>query len=117
MKDRIGFSRVKFTHPFNLKGVKGTQLPGTYSIERRDDRTGWIKSLQTESVSTWITIRHFHGINGTLQDFRISPHDLAKALQEDKHPRTAKKDTGEGVLTLRRDRKPCHQLAETLSAK
>jgi hypothetical protein len=50
----IGFRRVKFRHPFKLKGVEGDQLPGTYSVEVRDERSGWLKFLKIASVSTWI---------------------------------------------------------------
>lgn len=92
MKTPIGFRRVRFRHPFKLKGVDGEQLPGTYSIEVRDERSGWLKFLKVASVSTWIRIKHFHGLNGLLRDFRISPLDLASALRRDKQPRLKKTD-------------------------
>ena len=97
MKDPIGFSRVKFRHPFRLKGVEGEQLPGTYNVEVRDERPGWFKFLKRASVSTWITIRHFHGINGALEDFRVIPRDLAAALRRDKKPTLRKPADKEGI--------------------
>lgn len=95
MKNPIGFSRVKFRHPFKLKGIEGEQLPGTYSVEVRDERTGWLKFLKVPSVSTWIRVRHFHGLNGAIQDFCVSSLDLASALRRDKSSRVTPPVTGE----------------------
>lgn len=92
MKNPIGFRRVKFRHPFKLEGVEGDQLPGTYSVEVRDERSGWLKFLEVAKVSTWIRIKHFHGLNGVLKDFRILPYDLESALRRDKKPRLAEVD-------------------------
>ena len=92
MKSPIGFSRVKFTNPFKLKGVEGEQMSGTYAVEVRDDRAGWLKFLKAPVQSTWITIRHFHGLKGILQDFRVLPQDLASALRKDKRSRKSQRD-------------------------
>lgn len=84
MKSPIGFSRVKFNNPFRLKGVDGEQISGTYGVEVRDDRMGWLWFLKKPLQSTWITIRHFHGLKGKLEDYPILPGDLIKALDKDK---------------------------------
>lgn len=86
---------MKFRHPFKLEGVEGEQLPGTYSVEVRDERSGWLKFLKMASVSTWIRVKHFHGINGVLRDFRISSLDLASALRRDKQPKLKRADDKE----------------------
>ena len=106
MKKPIGFSRVKFRHPFKLKGVEGEQLPGTYNVEVRDERPGWFRFLKRTSVSTWITIRHFHGINGALRDFRIVPRDLAAALRRDEEPRVQETDDKEGISASDSETRP-----------
>jgi len=92
MKSPIGFSRVKFTNPFKLKGVEGEQMAGTYGVEVRDERTGWLKFLKAPIQSTWITIRHFHGLKGALEDFLIVPKDLTSALRRDKRSHKSQKD-------------------------
>ena len=95
MKNPKGFRRVKFIHPFKLDGVEGEQLPGTYSVETRDERSGWRKFIDVPSLSTWITVKHFHGLNGKLRELRISPLDLASALRRDKRPRSKQSDDKE----------------------
>lgn len=90
-----GFSRAKFRRPFKLKGVAEVQPPGTYTVEVRDERTGWFKFLQTTTVSTWIRITHSHGVNGTLKDLRVKSRDLAAALRRDKRPQVTEFDNKE----------------------
>lgn len=106
MKNPVGFKRVKFRHPFKLVGVEGEQLPGTYSVEVRDERSGWLKFLKAASVSTWIRVKHFHGINGVLKDFRILPLDLASALRRDKQPRLKDADDKKKAIVPNSQPKP-----------
>ncbi len=114
MKNPIGFRRVKFRHPFKLEGVEGEQLPGSYSVEVRDERSGWLRFLKVASVSTWITIKHFHGINGVLKNFRIMPLDLLSALRRDKQPRL--KETGGKEKTFAPDSETNPELSKTQKA-
>ena len=115
MKNPVGFKRVKFRHPFKLEGIEGEQLPGTYSVEVRDERSGWLKFLKAASVSTWIRVKHFHGINGILEDFRILPLDLASALRRDKQSRLKKSAAKEKTLAPDSEANP--ELSKQLNAR
>jgi hypothetical protein len=83
VKPRFGFNRVTFNRPFRLVGVPGVQSAGTYSVEVRDERTGWRNFLKSAVPSTWIRVNHGHGLGGKLTIHRVQANDLAEALRRD----------------------------------
>ncbi len=92
-------------------------MSGTYAVEVRDDRAGWLKFLKAPVQSTWITIRHFHGLKGMLEDFRVLPQDLASALHKDKRSRESQKDHhGSKVISAAKN-PPIRSTAEKVDDK
>lgn len=80
---RVSNKRVKFWKPFILEGLQGVQPSGTYSVETRDERTGFFSFLDAKRMSTWIRICRNPGIDGVLQIVKIDPLDLQTALVRD----------------------------------
>lgn len=78
--------RVTFTRSFVLKGLEGRHPPGTYSLETREKRPGFLSFLPGKRTSTWIQICRNSGIDGVLQMVNIDPVDLAAALKRDAVP-------------------------------
>jgi hypothetical protein len=74
---------MTFLHPFVLKGLEGVQPSGSYSVETRDERTGFFSYFFADRTSTWIRVCRNPGIAGVLQVVNIDPFDLAAALVRD----------------------------------
>lgn len=79
-------NRVTFTRSFVLKGLDGCHPPGTYNLETRENRPGFLSFLPGKRSSTWIQICRNSGIDGVLQMININPLDLAAALTLDAVP-------------------------------
>jgi hypothetical protein len=79
-------NRITFTRSFVLKGLDGRHPPGTYSLETREKRPGFLWFLPGKRSSTWIQICRNWGIDGVLQMVNIDPLDLAAALKRDAVP-------------------------------
>jgi hypothetical protein len=79
-------NRATFTRSFVLKGLEGRHPPGTYSLETREKRPGFLSFLPGNRSSTWICICRNSGIDGVLQMVSIDPLDLAEALMRDAVP-------------------------------
>jgi len=77
------YRRVTFTRPFTLKGADGVLPSGSYSVETRDETTGFFSFLKTKHTSTWIRVCRNYGISGVLQTVKIDPFDLSTALKRD----------------------------------
>jgi hypothetical protein len=78
--------------PFILEGLQGVQPSGTYSVETRDEHTGFFSFFDAKRMSTWIRICRNPGIDGicrnpgidgVLQIVNIDPLDLQTALVRD----------------------------------
>jgi hypothetical protein len=83
MTIRASNPRVKFMKPFILEGLQGVQPSGTYSVETRDEHTGFFSFFDAKRMSTWIRICRNPGIDGILQIVNIDPLDLQTALVRD----------------------------------
>ncbi len=75
--------RVKFVKPFFLEGLQGEQPSGTYSVETRNERTGFFALFKAKQTSTWIRVCRNYGIGGILQIVNVDSLDLANALERD----------------------------------
>lgn len=81
--------RVAFRRPFVLKGLKGVQSPGTYSVETHEERLGiwsFLIGKGRSTKTTWIRICGNRGIGGILKSVELDPTDLAAALKMDALP-------------------------------
>jgi hypothetical protein len=81
--------RVTFLRPFVLKGLEGVQPPGTYSVNTRQENTGFFSFLNAKHTSTWIRICQDSGAEGVLRVVSIDPLDLQTALTQDAAPELA----------------------------
>jgi hypothetical protein len=75
--------RVKFVKPFFLEGLQGEQPSGTYSVETRNERTGFFALFKAKQTSTWIRISQNPGVDGVLQIVNVDPLDLQTTLMRD----------------------------------
>ena len=83
MTTRTRSKRVTFLHPFVLKALEGVQPSGSYSVETRDERTGFFWFIYAKRMSTWIRVCRDPGIDGVLQIVNIDSLDLQTALMQD----------------------------------
>ena len=89
MAIRTTRKKVTFKRPFILKGVKGVNPSGTYSVETRVDHVGLFSFRTAARTSTWIHICRTPGVRGVVQVARIDPLDLDAALRQDAEGRAA----------------------------
>lgn len=92
--------RATFLRPFSLKGLDGVQAAGTYHVETREGRMGFLPFIREACSSTWIRIGRGAGLSGEIQLIKIDPDDLSRALLLDVAPKSDPSRIGDGAAPI-----------------
>lgn len=84
MTERTTDSLVTFRHTFALKGIVGTQPPGTYQIETIEQTIEGLSFIAFRRIATTIMLPAIGSSSARRQIIDIDPADLAGALHRDK---------------------------------
>ncbi|MEQ1929160.1 MAG: hypothetical protein ABL957_01330 [Parvularculaceae bacterium] len=89
MRGKTVSSHITFLRPFRLKGLKGAQPSGTYSVETRDRPVWSFPFFWNFETHTSIRVCVNGGLAGVLHNLEVCPRELFAVMLRDRQPLAA----------------------------